>query len=215
MQLHLIRHGQTNWNEERRVQGQSESKLTEVGKQQAIDLKDRLGKFQFSAKFCSPSLRTRETAARLFPETQTTIEYLDSLREIDLGPWEGQLYDDIATHSPEDYDCFWNSPHLFDVDGAESFLQLQRRGLESVQQIAAKYRGDHVAIVSHGAIIKSVLCHYEDRSLDRLWEPPHLHNCAHSIVELNSQGEGYIVQYADLAWPKPSGQGGSFKSFSV
>lgn len=214
MQLHLIRHGQTNWNQERRVQGQSESKLTELGKQQAEELKERLHEFNFGAMYCSPSLRTRETAACLFPEGKNNIEYLDSLREIDLGPWEGQLHDDIARQSPQDHEHFWKAPHLFAVDGTESFFQLQQRGLESVQLIATNASCEDIAIVSHGAIIKSILCHYEDRSLDRLWEPPHMHNCCHSILEVNGEAEGHIVQYADLAWPKPSG-GGKFKSFSV
>lgn len=215
MQLHLIRHGQTNWNEERRVQGQSESKLTELGKQQALELKERLLVFDFDAIYCSPSLRTRETAARLFPDFENRIEYLDSLREIDLGPWEGQLHDDIAKASPQDHESFWKYPHLFNIPGAETFFQLQRRGLQSIQQIAVNSKGEHIAIVSHGAIIKSILCHYENRELERLWEPPHMHNCAHSILELNPEAQGHIVRYADLAWPKPGDKGGKIRSFSV
>ena len=92
MELHLIRHGQTNWNEERRAQGQSDSKLTKIGKEQAIALGKKIKQIKFDKIFCSSSLRTRQTAELVFPKTELNIEYLDSLREIFLGPWEGKLY---------------------------------------------------------------------------------------------------------------------------
>ena len=67
MELHLIRHGQTDWNEERRVQGQSDSQLTQLGINQAIALGERISAIKFDKVFCSSSLRTRQTAANLFP----------------------------------------------------------------------------------------------------------------------------------------------------
>ena len=53
MELHLIRHGQTDWNEERRAQGQSDSQLTATGKQQALDLGTLIGQLDFDKIFCS------------------------------------------------------------------------------------------------------------------------------------------------------------------
>ena len=95
MELHLIRHGQTNWNEEGRAQGQSDSRLTEVGEQQAIALGKRISHLKFDKVFCSSSLRTRQTADLVFPRSKSDIEYLNSLREIFLGPWvANQLWPD-------------------------------------------------------------------------------------------------------------------------
>ena len=197
MQLHIIRHGQTDWNEERRVQGQSESQLTELGMQQAQQLGTRLRHLQFDRVFCSSSLRTRQTAEHIFGSAEHEIEFKDSLREIHLGPWEGHLYDDIARQDPDSFGHFWEEPHLFNVSGAETFFELQRRAVDTVTDIASQFNRRQVAIVSHGALIKSYLCHLQDRPLSELWAPPQMHNCAHSIVELNSDGSGHIVQYAD------------------
>lgn len=197
MQLHLFRHGQTNWNEERRAQGQSDSKLTELGVQQATELGERIRHLEFDKIFCSSSLRTRQTASNAFPQNGDEIEYLDSLMEIHLGPWEGLLYDDIEQASPESYQHFWEKPHLFDVEGAESFLELQARAVTAVKTMVAEFHQQQVAIVSHGALIKSFLCHIEDLPISDLWQPPRMHNCAHSIVEINLDGSGNIVQYAD------------------
>lgn len=209
MELHLIRHGQTNWNEERRVQGQSESELTDLGIQQARELGERIAHMNFDHIFCSSSLRTRQTAEHVFKSSAINIEYLDSLREIYLGPWEGFLYADIADREPDSYNHFWQQPHLFNVPGAETFFELQQRAITTVSKIAEDFMQKKIALVSHGALIKSYLCHVEDRPMEDFWAPPAMHNCSHSIVELNyaqsgqEEGDreyrGRILQYADQA----------------
>lgn len=202
MHIHLFRHGQTDWNAERRIQGQSESRLTELGIEQAKALRERIQHLQFDRVFCSSSLRTRQTAEHAFAETTHTINYMDSFREIDLGPWEGKLYAEIETEQPDSYRHFWEEPHLFQVDGAETFAQLQQRALNALQGIKSELRASepedtHVAIVTHGALIKAVLCHYQKQPLSQLWAPPAMHNCAHSIVKLQGDGTAQIIQYAD------------------
>ena len=210
MELHLIRHGETNWNKERRVQGQSDSHLTDLGTQQAKELGQRIAHLEFDKIYCSSSLRTRQTAEYAFPELATEIKYLDELREIFLGPWEGHLYEDLAQSEPESHGHFWEQPHLFQLSGAESFFELQQRAIDAVAEIEAAHRTDSVsgrkvAIVSHGALIKSYLCHVEGRSMDQLWAPPRMHNCAHSIVALNlidGTRSANILQYADQPFIK-------------
>lgn len=210
MELHLIRHGETNWNKERRAQGQSESHLTDLGIQQAKELGQRIEHLDFDRIYCSSSLRTRQTAEHAFPESKTEINYLDELREIFLGPWEGQLYEDLAETEPESHRHFWEQPHLFQVNGAESFFELQQRAIDTVAEIEATYQANStsnrkVVIVSHGALIKSYLCHVEGRSMDQLWAPPRMHNCAHSIVAFSSEdtaGTPKILQYADQPFTK-------------
>ena len=210
MELHLIRHGETNWNKERRVQGQSESHLTDLGIQQAQDLGQRIAHLEFDEIYCSSSLRTRQTAEHAFPESTIEIAYLDELREIFLGPWEGNLYEDLAQSEPESHSHFWEQPHLFRVSGAENFFELQQRAIDAVAEIETTHRADFtsgkkIAIVSHGALIKSYLCHVEGRSMDQLWAPPRMHNCAHSIVTFSSSdgaSNTTILQYADQPFIK-------------
>ena len=200
MDLHLIRHGQTDWNEERRVQGQSDSRLTQLGREQAIELGQRIQLVEFDKVFCSSSFRTRQTAANLFPDSRVEIEYLDNLREIFLGPWEGTLYDEIERREPDSFRHFWEEPHLFDVEGAESFYELQNRAVAAVERIAEQHLEQQIAVVSHGALIKTILCHVENLPMSALWTPPHMHNCAHSIIRFSANGSKEIVQYADVAY---------------
>ena len=200
MELHLIRHGQTNWNEERRAQGQSESKLTKKGKEQALALKEKISHITFDQIFCSSSLRTRQTAELIFPNQALNIEYLDSLKEIFLGSWEGRLYKDIEVANPESHNHFWEEPHLFDLRGAETFYQLQERAVSTVQKIAKNSTSKKVVIVSHGALIKSLLCDAERKPIKELWSPPRMHNCAHSIIVYKEETPQKILQYADVPY---------------
>ena len=200
MELHLIRHGQTNWNEERRAQGQSDSKLTKIGKEQAIALGKRIKQIKFDKIFSSSSLRTRQTAELVFPKTELEIEYLDSLREIFLGSWEGKLYKDIEVENPESHNHFWKEPHLFKLTGAENFYQLQKRAIKVVDSILEKFESKKVVIVSHGALIKALLCFAERKPIKELWSPPHMHNCAHSIILYYGKNPSQILQYADAPY---------------
>ncbi|MEQ8952981.1 MAG: histidine phosphatase family protein, partial [Gammaproteobacteria bacterium] len=197
MEVHLIRHGETDWNRERRVQGQSDSRLNDAGEQQARELAARIEHIRFDAIFCSSSLRTRQTAAALFSDRLDHIQYLDTLREIYLGPWEGSLYDEIESHSPDSFRHFWQEPHLFAVAGAENFYQLQTRAMDALRELQQQHHGKRVAVVSHGALIKTVLAHAQCLPMEKLWTPPHLHNCAHNIISFAADGSSRVLQIAD------------------
>lgn len=200
MRVHLIRHGQTNWNKEKRVQGHAESTLTPEGKQQAAALAPALKPYNIAKVYCSSSVRTRETAAILFAEPSPPIEYCDELREIFLGPWEGLLQSEIRELYPDDFANFWGSPERFKQEGAELFDAVQQRGLIQLKRILSAHATEDVAIVSHGVLIKSILCALEGRPMAKLWEPPIMHNCAHSIVTCeSSEATPRIIQFAGLA----------------
>lgn len=203
MELHLFRHGETDWNAERRAQGQSESQLTEQGILQAQSLGERIRDLKFTHVYCSSSLRTRQTAEYVFAHADFEISYLDSLREIHLGPWEGRLYDDIARLEPDSFRHFWHEPQLFAVKGAETFTDLQQRALGAIADMASRHDGQRVALVSHGALIKSVICHCNSQPLDELWAPPKMHNCAHSIIQFREGRQPLVIQCADQPVDRP------------
>ena len=199
MKIHLIRHGETNWNKEKRVQGHSESTLTAQGQEQARLLAKTLEQYPITKVYCSSSIRTRQTCNLLFLDRSVETHYCDELKEIFLGPWEGKLQSEIRTLFPEQFEYFWNAPDQFAQEGAESFAEVQQRGHTFLKQILSQQTDQEVAIVSHGVIIKSILCHIENRPMARLWEPPIMHNCAHSIVVTKTDDlTPHIIQYAGV-----------------
>ena len=195
--VHLIRHGETNWNRERRAQGQLESVLTETGRQQALQLKQRMAELPLDAIYASTSQRTRQTAELAFADRGLEVEHCELLREIHMGSWEGQLYDDIKRTEPEQFHAFWHAPEQFSLSGAETFAQIQQRALQRFRHILDSSDAGNIAIVSHGIWIKSLLCALESRPLSRLWEPPAMHNCSLSTIAIHPDGNQRIVMYSD------------------
>jgi phosphoserine phosphatase len=195
--IHLIRHGETNWNREKRAQGQMESVLTLEGQIQAAELSNKVRSLGIREVYCSSSMRARQTADILFAGRAVPIRYCDQLREIYMGPWEGKLYSDIRAQDAEQFDAFWARPHQFILPGAETFADVQRRATQCLRKILAESDAEDIAIISHGVLIKTILCDVESRPLAELWQTPAMHNCARSIIEVHYDGTKRITLYAD------------------
>lgn len=195
--IHLIRHGETNWNKEKRAQGQMESVLTEEGVAQAKALRSTLKNSGISRVYCSSSVRTRQTADILFGDLSVPIIFSDHLREIHMGSWEGRLYSELQATHPEQFYAFWNQPDAFILPGAETFEDVQRRALWQLNSIIAENSDEEIAIVSHGVLIKTLLCDTENRALSQLWQAPAMHNCARSIIDVHKDGSRHISMYSD------------------
>ena len=96
MELHLFRHGETDWNVEGRFQGIKVSKLTEKGVLQAKKLGNKLKNIKFDNIYSSPSLRTKQTSYNIWPDQTHKIQFSDELIEINISIWSlegwGLLY---------------------------------------------------------------------------------------------------------------------------
>lgn len=208
--IHLIRHGQTHWNLERRVQGQTESTLTDLGRQQASDAGRALRDIPFDCAYASSSERARDTALHILEYHDAPLTLDDNIREIYLGPWEGQLYEDVKNREPEHYHHFWGDVSQFNLPGAETFAGIQQRAIDTLSGIVGKEQGKTILVVSHGIWIKSVLTALEKRPLPDFWQPPQMTNCCHSIIKQNDNNTEQfpdnfsILQYAGFSnWKKP------------
>ena len=87
--IYLIRHGQTNWNAERKIQGQTDIPLNQIGQQQAKDVSEEISKLKIDKIFSSDLLRARETAEIINEKIGAKIEYDKRLREVNYGNYEG------------------------------------------------------------------------------------------------------------------------------
>ncbi len=196
MELHLFRHGETNWNLEGRAQSHLGSSLTNLGVQQSKKLSKKIINIPYEKIYSSSSLRTRQTSEYIWPNRKKDIIYLDELREIILGPWEGCLYKDIARKDPESHGHFFKKPHLFSVNGAETFEDLTTRSIRCLNKIFLENEERVVALVGHGAFLKALITRLEGKSLSQIWDPPFMYNCAHSILRFKSEKSVQIILYA-------------------
>ena len=198
--LHFVRHGQSVWNAEIRIQGTSDPDLSELGVSQAKALVGKLP--AFDKVYSSDLARTRQTTSNILEGNIDHVDFRPSLREIHLGPWEGVLLKDATEQHPVETGLFRNEPEKFQLEGAENFHELQQRARNAINEILDECEGiaEHVLVVSHGAFLKSLLIDYAGWRLNDIWTNPHMDNCGHSIVKYNDRVPT-MLKFADaLEW---------------
>lgn len=161
--LHVVRHGETDWNRDGRVQGHTDVPLNDKGRRQARDLAAELSRKQFDAAYASDLSRAWETAEIVTAKRSLEITRCVNLREKHFGTWEGLTDVDVRSRFPEAARGAWG-------DG-ETTEAMDARVLGALLRIAAARPGGSVLVVTHGGPIRSL---YREAGLD----PPRIANCA-------------------------------------
>lgn len=155
-QLLLVRHGETAWNAEHRIQGHLDIPLSPLGILQAAQLADCLADEPIAAIFSSELSRARLTAAPLAARLGLEVTYEPRLRERSFGIFEGLTLDEIAARHPTEF-AQWRARDLaWRPEGGESGQQLIERVLAAIADIASLYIGQKVILVSHGGVLDVV-----------------------------------------------------------
>ena len=151
--LCLVRHGETAWNAEHRVQGQLDVPLNEVGRAQALALARALAAERFAALYSSDLARARDTAAPAARALGLEVRLEPRLRERHYGIFERLTYAECEARFPEDYARFLARDPEFEFRGGESLRAFARRALACVEEIAARHPGQSVLVVTHGGVL--------------------------------------------------------------
>lgn len=156
LDLYLARHGQTDWNLEKRLQGSTDNPLNETGRAQARQLGDKLAGIRFAAIYHSSLARAGETAALARPGQAG--KPLAALAERSFGKFEGMYEDGRDAELSAEFKA--RSGNLEDsLDGGESVVSQARRVALAVDQIRASQPQGSVLIVSHGGVTPLILAH--------------------------------------------------------
>ena len=150
--IYLCRHGQTEWNRERRLQGQTEADLTPLGRLQAAAMANLLHDLiarEPAADWrivASPLRRARDTAQAIANRLGREVEFDDRLMELTVGEWEGRLYADVHRENPE---AFKSPEWFFTAPGGETYEQVMARVSDWLaEQVTEPER--RLIVVSHG-----------------------------------------------------------------
>jgi probable phosphoglycerate mutase len=162
----LIRHGETLWNQQGRMQGQHDSPLTPLGMQQARQLGARLSNVQFAALYSSDLGRAHQTARCIADATGHEIVADEGLRERDFGIFEGMTNTEIKNKYPELYEPFAKRDPDFAMPRGESASQFRSRCVGALEAIASKHPDETIVIVSHGLVLDSLYRTAVKMSLD-------------------------------------------------
>jgi broad specificity phosphatase PhoE len=156
--IFLIRHGATVLSAEDRFAGASDVALSPEGTEQAKKLGQRLAGVALSAVYCSDMDRTRHTAEAVAAPHQLTPIPRASLREINHGHWEGMAHHDVEQRFAAEYQAWDADPLLSAPPGGETGLAVLARSLPELARIVGAHPNQLVAVVSHKATIRLLLC---------------------------------------------------------
>ncbi|MBN1765208.1 MAG: histidine phosphatase family protein [Sedimentisphaerales bacterium] len=150
-----VRHGETLWNRENRMQGQLDSPLTDKGIKQALAMAEALNGDTISALYTSDLPRAIQTARIIAERLGLNIHTDKRLRERNLGILEGLTLDDIQQQHPKIYESYTSHDPDYIIPHGESTRQRFERGIRCVEELAARHPGEKILIITHGGILNS------------------------------------------------------------
>ena len=187
MRMVLVRHGETVWNREERIQGNNHGSLTRHGRRQAAALARTLRIMCPVVVYASPVRRAWETAEMIAASCGLAPVPVGALMEVDAGELDGLKPEEMKERYPEFAERWCQDATTAVMPGGESLAQMQARVWPAVMEILERHRGETLVLVSHCLAIKSLLCHVLGIPLNSFG---HFQLCvgAFSIVEFKSGG---------------------------
>lgn len=181
----FIRHGQTEWNVTGRYQGQSDVKLTEEGKQQAVKLAEHFPVAEVAAIYASDLCRAMVTAETVAEKFGLKVQPEPAFRELSFGEWEGLTYPQIVENWEDAMANFMQHPDIMEIPGGESFPEVQQRAMTRLNKLIQKHEGQTIVVVAHGAVLRTMLTAALHMPLQYLWSIRQF-NTAVNIVRYDS-----------------------------
>ena len=209
MKIYFMRHGETDWNKERRLQGQTDIPLNEYGIYLAKITASALKDFSFDRIYSSPLQRAYDTATLLSEGRNLTIITDDRLKELSFGEGEGISLTYLNTHPESPLYNFIHNPgsYLPPKDG-ETIESLYERCGSFLQQVIFPLESvcEQILVVCHGAVIRGMIYHMNQRDASHSWDVTHK-NCSITIAEykrgkftLLEEAKIYYTQDQETTW---------------
>ena len=199
----LVRHGETDWNREKRFQGHTDIALNAHGLRQAAHIRRYFDQLELANtalyQHCVSSdlNRAHTTAKAIHGEKIPPIELNASFRERHYGHLSGLTADEMQAKSPAEYRGLRERTPEASLAGGESLAGFYHRVTAAFEQIAHERHGETVLLVAHGGVLDCIYRHCTGELLQkqREWQ---LHNCALNVIDIDPQGNKHVVLWAWL-----------------
>ena len=189
MKIYIIRHGETDWNKVRRLQGRSDIPLNEEGRRLARITGEALSSVDFSCIYTSPLQRAKETAMLVKGDRQIDVIEDERLQEISFGIYEGHCCakDNYEIPDPDFMNFFTQPDQYHPPEGAESIEELCARTTDFLQELVhtTQYGAEDAILLStHGAALRGLLSSVEKTDIAHFWQGGVHKNCAVTILDV-------------------------------
>ncbi len=186
--LYFLRHGETQASRTGGYCGELDVDLTPEGRQMAEDFSAAYKSSLWTAVYCSPLHRTRDTARPLCEAVGLEMQLRDGLKEIAYGQWEGMTPEEVNHRFHDEYvrwlaDPGWNSP-----TGGERGVDIARRSSGVLEEIDRTYSAGRILVVSHKATIRIMLCSLLGIDAGRYRDRISMPVASLSVVEMTERG---------------------------
>lgn len=194
--IFLVRHGQNEWVEKKRLAGWiPDIHLNKEGQKQAAALAERLAHLPLAALYSSPVARCMETASYIGRALDLEVQELEAVGEVRYGEWEGA---EIETLSKEkSWYAVQHFPSRFRFPQGEALREVQARAVAALETLATQHgKKDLITVVSHADLIKLVLAHYLGVHID-LFQRIVIAPASVSVLALMENGMVRVIRMND------------------
>jgi len=204
--VYLVRHGETEWNSARRIQGRTDIGLSAWGQAQAQRLNQRFRETHLDRVYSSPLLRARQTAEEIVAGRPLTVSFDGALAERSLGEWEGLLFNEIEARFPEERKEWLANP-WFAPTGGESLIEVRDRAWGVWQRAVGGPPDSAVLLVTHAYVAQMLLGIASGLPRETTWAsyPFRVLNASVSVIDVSPKpngqdgGEAQVVMLNDLS----------------
>ncbi|MFQ5600918.1 MAG: histidine phosphatase family protein [Candidatus Krumholzibacteriia bacterium] len=202
MRVFLARHGQTDWNAEHRLQGQSDTRLTGVGRSQALALAQLLANEPIDAIYASTLSRSLETARPLARAKGLEVRPRAAMVEMRFGILEGHRALDTDPQIRALWEARKRDPLNFRAPGAETYVAVQKRIAPFARELRRLHAQDTVLVVGHRGSNRVLLGLLLEWSLERTIRLKQTNDC---VLEVRPGGDPELVQHRYTPVAQPGG----------
>lgn len=197
MEIYLIRHGETEWNTLRKLQGRSDTELNEVGVQLAQMTAEALKDIPFDVIYTSPLKRAKKTAEIIKGDRKIPLIEDARIQEVCFGDYEGLgcAKENYEIPDPE-FEYFFQEPDKYVAkNGCESIEALCERTTSFLKEILSdkEFRDKRILISTHGAAMKGILSIFHEGEKENFWGCGVHRNCA--VTKLTYEGRELNLEY--------------------
>lgn len=196
MKIYMIRHGETNWNQENRLQGKTDIPLNENGISLARQAAERFAAVDFDLAYTSPLLRARQTAETILEGRNVPVYEEKRIEEIGFGEYEGMVYTKTYSDIPDErFSYFFMKPEAYQpATGGERIEELLEREEDFLRELFANQnlQDKTILISTHGAALAGLLSVIKKNEVKDFWSCKLHKNCGYSVVEVRD-GEVQII----------------------
>ena len=196
MRLYLVRHGQTDWNVQKRAQGHTDRPLDETGLQQAKQVGKAFLELPVERVLTSDLQRAHQTAHEIARRKKIDLEVMPDLRERGFGQWEGQNFAEIAIRFGFEADFKGVTRNEVTPPGGESYVEVWDRLVSVVKDV--RNRNENTAIVAHGGTCSLLTAMFLDGDVS-LSNAFRFSNASINEFEPRPDGGLRLIRYNDVS----------------